>query len=112
MSECHFRIVIVTQIDEETTTLHQDMLYFVAELPEKLKHLLQGPVKIHNGFVQYIFASAGGKYGRHIDTAHREACGALMSRHGHSAVLLSWTEDGIPRADFGPDLPRRPSSLL
>ena len=112
MSDYKFRIVIVTQPDLSDTSLHQEMVYFLAGLPEELQGLLQGPTRLHNGFVQYTFCSAAGKLGGRIDQLHHEACAKLREKYGRDAVQVSWTEDGLePRARFGSSPERLPRSL-
>ena len=112
MSDYKFRIVIVTQPDLSDTSLHQEMVYFLAGLPEELQGLLQGPTRLHNGYVQYTFCAAVGKIGGRIDELHYQACQDLLRRYARDAVQVTWTEDGLePRARFGSSPERLPRSL-
>ena len=102
MADYFFRVVTITKPDLDDTTLHQEMIYFLAEIPDEFQRCLVGPVKIHNGFVQYVFCSAGAKLGGRLDNEHLAICEDLLQRYGRDAVMVGWSEDGAePRARWG-----------
>jgi len=86
VSDYYHHTIIITMVDEEDTPLHQDMVYFLAELPERFKHLLIGPVHLSNSFVQYIFMASGGKLGGSVEMAHEPYRKKLLEQYKHHAV--------------------------
>lgn len=76
MSEYVHHTMIVTDVeseaeDKEKNSLASAMAAFKLQLPRMLRPLLVGPIRLHNGYVQYVFAASGGRVGGTLEGQHQ-----------------------------------------